>query len=551
MRAQNSFPVDEMLLKLESYLKFFFSSKRSWICFAAQLFLPLTTFSAAERNTTASMDGQEEEQQKKPVHFIVLDAGPLIANTPSISTLLKKSEEIFTTPSVIAEIKDATARARLETLVMPFITLRTPKIDSMKFVTEFARKSGDLPVLSKTDLEVIALAYELECERNGGDWRLRKVPGQKTVNGAPPSRSQAVKDTEGQEDGQLATDGSVGASTKEDVLEQPIQENLPSDATVSASTQAIENLSVSDSQTGQVSSGSGESEGALPADIGSLSIPEKTQSSTNPTLKPHASDENVVSQDSSLTPTLGKSSENTNPSPTDLSPESGLISDEEDEDDGGGEWITPSNITRHKTSIEPSSPNQSKQPRQLQVATLTADHALQNTLLLINLNLLSSSLSRISHIKAHILRCHACFTTTKQMDKQFCPRCGQAALTRVTTTTTANGKSILHLKRNMQWNTRGDRYSIPKPVAGSANGKMREKGGGKGGWGKGLILAEDQKEYVRAVQDREREKRKGVRDLLDRDFLPGIMGASGGDRGNIPGHRIQIGAGRNANSKKR
>jgi RNA-binding protein NOB1 len=57
-------------------------------------------------------------------------------------------------------------------------------------VTDFARRTGDLQVLSKPDLQLIALTYELELERNGGDWRLRKDPTQKRVNGKPPGRSE-------------------------------------------------------------------------------------------------------------------------------------------------------------------------------------------------------------------------------------------------------------------------------------------------------------------------------------------------------------------------
>lgn len=100
----------------------------------------------------------------------------------------------------------------------------------------------------------------------------------------------------------------------------------------------------------------------------------------------------------------------------------------------------------------------------------------------------------------------------------------------------------MHLKKNMQWNKRGDRYSIPKPVAGASNRKI--KGGGKDSWGSELILAEDQKEYTRAVTE---EKRAKYRDLMDEDYLPGILT---GDRMRSGG-KPKVGAGRTVNSKKR
>jgi RNA-binding protein NOB1 len=88
-------------------------------------------------------------------------------------------------------------------------------------------------------------------------------------------------------------------------------------------------------------------------------------------------------------------------------------------------------------------------------------------------------------------------------------------------------------------------YSVPKPIAGSANGKWKG-GGGKGGWGTELVLAEDQKEFVRANAEEERRQRR-ERDLMDEDYLPGILT---GER-NKTGGRTKVGAGRNVNSKKR
>jgi len=123
------------------------------------------------------------------IHTIILDAGPLIKGEPSISTLLQQSDELVTTPAVISEIRDAHTRLRLETTVVPFLKLRTPKAESIKFVSDFARKTGDAAVLSRTDLQLLALAYEVECEQNGGYWRLRREPGQKGMNGSPPTKS--------------------------------------------------------------------------------------------------------------------------------------------------------------------------------------------------------------------------------------------------------------------------------------------------------------------------------------------------------------------------
>jgi RNA-binding protein NOB1 len=44
-------------------------------------------------------------------------------------------------------------------------------------VSEFAKKTGDYEVLSRADVHILALTYELECELNKGDWRLYTEPG--------------------------------------------------------------------------------------------------------------------------------------------------------------------------------------------------------------------------------------------------------------------------------------------------------------------------------------------------------------------------------------
>ncbi|MCJ1324366.1 Nin1 binding protein [Thelotrema lepadinum] len=495
------------------------------------------------------------EEEKKAIHSIILDTNPLLLNNPSISTLLKKSEKLFTTPSVLAEVKDPVARSRLETTVTPFLLVRVPDTASVKVVSEFARKSGDLAVLSKTDLEVLALAYELECERNHGDWRLRRTPGQKELNGSPPKpehdpQAEIVEQ-------ETLVDHAIDPHSKEDLL---------SDA-------SNKDLRVRDDTDG-ATAGKDQSEAQRP-NI-STTTSQKLDSSPRPRLESTAntspiqmdsSDPAVLMQALNLAEkeTDGRSEPTTEDlqssqatgiprtaSQVDTTQED-LASDTESDNSSDGEWITPSNLSRH-LSTTTSTNSKSQPPKTLQVATITSDFALQNVLLLMNLNLLSptSSLTRITHLKSTILRCHGCFATTKDQTRQFCPRCGKPTLTRVTATTNASGKTQLHLKKNMQWNNRGNRYSIPKPVAGSSSGKGKGQGksgkgaGGKGGWGQRLILAEDQKEYVKAVEGADRERRRDEREGgWDEDRLPGILT---GERRS--GGRIRIGAGRDVNGRK-
>ena len=438
-------------------------------------------------------------EASKPVHSVVLDASPLLINEPSISTLLAKAEKIYTVPSVISEVKDQNARARLETTVIPFLTIKSPSPASVEVITDFARRTGDLAALSKPDVQVLALAYELECQLNHGDWRLRRIPGQKGLNGSAPSTKEVVgpeislADSESKE-----TRQSPQASTGSTVDEALLRDNVADKAPSSRSDEGSPDTPVS--EVANLNLG-----GATPSAAPDTETPDEAAKDQGP--------------------------ENT----------SEVESDELDSDG----WITPSNFKKQQAKDHNGSVAPKAGTGMIQVATITNDFAMQNVLLQMNLNLLSSSMLRVRQLKSYILRCHACFEKTKDMTKQFCPRCGKPTLTRVACSTTVNGEFRMHLKKNMQWNTRGDRYSIPKPVSGTSNGKAGSgKGGGKGGWGQGLILAEDQKEYVQAMthQNRRRE-----RDLMDDDFLPGILT---GDRARARG-RPKVGPGKNVNSKKR
>lgn len=436
---------------------------------------------------------------QKPVHAIILDAGPILKNDPSISTLLAKSEQLLTSSSIVSEIRDANARSRVETTLIPFLTIRDPDVKSIKVVTEFARKTGDLVVLSKADISLLALAYEVECERNGGDWRLRRVPGQKAINGPVPQKAESAPEAEGSETAKPAGFQSSGLDTPhgDDVLLD--------DARIAETAMAPNRPPNSD-----------------PEKALSTAMSASQTADTIPSTEHEANDE-LTSTAQAIT----------------LADESGS-----DTSDSEG-WITPSNLKKHQVRDANAELAPVTEFKAMQVATITTDYAMQNVLLQMGLNLLSTSIQQVRHIRTYILRCYACFEKIKDMTKQFCPRCGKPTLTRVSCSTNTKGEFQIHLKKNMQWNHRGDRYSMPKPTAGTASGKVGTgKGGGKGGWGQELILAEDQKEYVRAMQGESRRKEKN---LMDEDYLPSILT---GDRGRAGG-RPKVGAGRNVNSKKR
>ncbi len=72
---------------------------------------------------------------------MVIDAGPLINGTAG--GLMNMADEFFTTPAVVAEVRDSKARRALETLPYDLI-IKDPPPEAINAVIAFARATGDL-----------------------------------------------------------------------------------------------------------------------------------------------------------------------------------------------------------------------------------------------------------------------------------------------------------------------------------------------------------------------------------------------------------------------
>jgi RNA-binding protein NOB1 len=176
---------------------------------------------------------------------------------------------------------------------------------------------------------------------------------------------------------------------------------------------------------------------------------------------------------------------------------------EDDSDSDGGEWITPDNVDEYKAAEIGVTADELKKKAIMAVGCMTADFAMQNVLLQMNLNLVSAGGYRVKKIRNSVMRCHACFFVTNDLEKKFCPKCGNATLQRVTCSTNSKGEIAYHLKKNFQYRLRGTVYDIPPP-----------KGGRKSN---NIVLREDQRDYIKATQ---RKQKKNVVDMFDPDFIP-------------------------------
>jgi RNA-binding protein NOB1 len=126
-----------------------------------------------------------------------------------------------------------------------------------------------------------------------------------------------------------------------------------------------------------------------------------------------------VTEDSTTPPPPSQNSETAEPGSVeseDSSDSEPLYDDPSDEDDGEGEWITPDNVGYHKSkaldllpSAKGKGKGKAKDDEVIGVGCMTADFAMQNVLLQMGLNLVSTDGKKIERVKTWTLRCHACF----------------------------------------------------------------------------------------------------------------------------------------------
>lgn len=182
----------------------------------------------------------------------------------------------------------------------------------------------------------MALSYELEVERNGGDWRLKKTPGQKHLNGKPP----------GAEDDKKAENDD-----RESALDKQAQaaENVSDPSSDAAAKEEQSTEQTNQEETEQAVPVVDVPEESVEAKLEGLSLEQKSEEPQEEVQTAEAVEEA-----------------------------------EEDEDDEDG-WITPSNLKKHQAKdSQAAAPSEAIQGT-LQAALLTSDFAMQNVALRMNL----------------------------------------------------------------------------------------------------------------------------------------------------------------------
>ena len=82
------------------------------------------------------------------------------------------------------------------------------------------------------------------------------------------------------------------------------------------------------------------------------------------------------------------------------------------------------------------------------------------------LHVLSADGLLIRRARTWIRRCYACFATTSDMARKFCPKCGNATLKRVSCTREEDGSTKIHISGRRKLTGRGKKFSLPAPKGG-------------------------------------------------------------------------------------
>ncbi|KFB42546.1 hypothetical protein ZHAS_00010257 [Anopheles sinensis] len=386
-----------------------------------------------------------ESGKRTKFEHLVVDTSVFIKNVQ----LQNIAENCYTVRGVIREIKHDRQLKALA--VLPYnLKVLLPDPEALAKVIAFAKKTGDFASLSLVDLEVIALTYELEA-RYVGEGHLRTEP-KPAVTLANPTETIDL----------LGTEEIAGFYKPKQAANSDQPDNEPQD---------------DDSENDEVSA----EQLPKPDDHGEENGED------------HNEEEEHEEEDH------GEGS-----------------SDEEDdggddeEDDGGDEeddegWITPANIAQVKRGYGMTYSEEVPSV----VACITADYAIQNVLKQLGLQLATMDGYVITETRTYILRCYACFKTTPDATKVFCPRCGNQTLKKVAVSLDANGQQVIHI------NTRRPLTAKYKnrPVAKFAGGKYATN----------PVLFEDQPLPQQRISAKARSKTNALAEDYTAGLSPFVM----------------------------
>ncbi|KAG6798161.1 RNA-binding protein NOB1 [Apis mellifera caucasica] len=390
------------------------------------------------------------ESQK--IQYLIVDTSAFIRN----ASLQNIGVNIITEQDVVNEVINKRQLRRL--VVLPYdLKIKNAYSENIKFVTEFAKKTGDYISLSATDIKIIALTYQLEKEKVGIN-HLRTEPIipqtidsniEKAVDFHTslagfyiPEKKLKIKKSFNEENNEEKIEtNNIKNINHEKKKENEIESNY-SESSIDIDCKTaysdidqdkIENLSIKFSKLTEFKRFVVQNKNNIKHNADNIPIKKNDDNKIN--NKNNEYENNKIDDEDD---------------------------DDDDDDDDDNGWITPGNIYNIKKELDSDFLEQ----KSVIVACLTMDFAMQNVLKQIGLNVVALDGKIIKQMQTYILRCYACYKTTSIMTKIFCPSCGNKTLKRVAITLNEEGKQKIHINFRKPISKKGKRFSLPMPKGG-------------------------------------------------------------------------------------
>lgn len=100
--------------------------------------------------------------------------------------------ELYSTPGIVAELRDQSSRLRLEAMQARGLSLLEPGKKTLGLVRRAAEESGDVTVISQADTGLLALAVELEAVVVTDDFAVQNVAQRLGIGVEPLQQRRAM-----------------------------------------------------------------------------------------------------------------------------------------------------------------------------------------------------------------------------------------------------------------------------------------------------------------------------------------------------------------------
>ncbi|XP_055638277.1 RNA-binding protein NOB1 [Toxorhynchites rutilus septentrionalis] len=413
---------------------------------------------------------------------LVVDTSAFIKNVQ----LQDFAECCYTVQGVVDEIKNDRQLKRL--VVLPYsLIVKEPDADVLTKIVAVAKKTGDFASLSLVDLKVMALTYQLEKQHVGTEHLIDEPKIARTIcSSGKPQELVGSTLIAGFYNGKQATVKKQLESEPCSGQQKELEDEVPDVDTAVNDNELEQNF----------------------AELSTVEV-ERFEALLQQNLEANKEESSEVEN--------GREQQNLEtdfekPYEVEIHEEEYSENEDNQEDDSNDEdsnddegWITPSNIKEVKRDFGLNLLEDNPSP----VACMTTDFAMQNVLKQIGLNIAALDGRVIKHARTYILRCYACFKTTPDSTKVFCPKCGNKTLKKVAVSLDENGQQMIHINSRRPLTARHKN----RPVSKFDGGKHSTN----------PILFEDQPLPMQRISAKAKAKTNALGDDYTAGYSPFVM----------------------------